>query len=338
MSNLDRIRVGIVGCGYQGGILAKAVAKTQSFQFIACSDPDLAAAHKVVSASGDSNVYASVEEMLDKNTLDVIFVATPHHLLCPVTLMAIRAGKHVLVEKPIGLIEAEAIQIEKAAAKAGVCCEAGYSFRYLPAWQRVYELLQTGAVGEIQAVSGVFSLPPMQTGWKATPETGGGPLLFLGSHLIDQILWYISDAPVSVYASVTHRNDTKAEETAVFQMRFANGAIAQCISSQASPSLLYGLNIHGRDGRISLNPVGFLEQEIVVSSTRLPEFKEPTTIRLPLTDDIRMVKHVAQLEAFAAAIRERCQPPITVSDGRQVLKVIDAVFKSGQTGQPVHLA
>lgn len=107
MSNLDRIRVGIVGCGYQGGILAKAVAKTQSFQFIACSDPDLAAAQKVVSASGDSNVYASVEEMLDKNMLDVIFVATPHHLLCPVTLMAIRAGKHVLVEKPIGLIEAE---------------------------------------------------------------------------------------------------------------------------------------------------------------------------------------------------------------------------------------
>ncbi len=337
MSNSDRLRVGIVGCGYQGGILAKAVAKTKSFQVVACTDPDQEVANKVTAESGNAGIYASIEAMLDKGNLDVVFVATPHHLLCPMTLTAIRAGKHVLIEKPIGLIEAEAVQIEKAAAKAAVCCEAGYSFRYLPAWLRVHELLNAGAIGEIVTIMGTFLLPPMLAGWTATPETGGGPLLFLGSHLIDQILWYIGAEPVEVYASVTRRADTKADETSAFQIRFSNGVIAQCVVSQASASMHYGLNIYGRAGRISLNTVGFLEQEIVVQSVVLPEYAQPTPIRLPLADDIRMVKHVAQLEAFAEAIREKHSPPITVCDGRKVLKVIDAVFRSGETGKPVQL-
>ena len=339
MNNEQSLRVGIVGCGYQGDILAKAVRKAQSFQVVACADPDRDTANKLASSfdSGSVTAHASVEQLLENSAVDVVFVATPHHLLAPVSLTAIRAGKHVLGEKPIGLIEAEAIQIEKAAAKAGVCVEAGYSFRYLPAWQRVHELLQAHAIGEIVALAGVISLPPLLKGWKATPETGGGPLLFLGSHLIDQILWYIGADPIEVFASVARRADTKADDTSTFQMRFANGATAQCVVSQTSPSLYYGLNIYGRAGRISLNTVGFLEHEIVIQSTAVPEYAQPTAIRLPLADDPRMVKHVAQLEAFAQAIREKREPPITVADGRKALKVIDAVFRSGECGQPVQL-
>ena len=339
MSTPNRLRVGIVGCGYQGGILTQAVAKTLSWQLVACADPNAEAAHELAKQAGNAEAYASVEEMLDKCPLDVVYVATPHHLLCPVALHAIRAGKHVMVEKPIGIIEAEAVQIEKAAAKAGVCVESGYSFRYIPIWQRVHELLRAGAVGQLLAITGVFARPPILDGWLSTPETGGGPLLYLGSHLIDQILWYVGEMPVEVCASVSYRADTRADETSVFQMRFPGGAIAQCIVSQASPTVLFDLlSIYGRDGHISLSPCGFLDFELTVSSNKLVEYAQEQKIRIPLADDVRMVKHVAQLEEYAQAIRDMRQPPITVADGRRVLRVIDAVFKSGQTGKPIQLA
>ena len=331
------LRVGIVGCGYQGGILAQAVSKSQSFKVVACADPDREAANKLATDSGSAAIFESVERLLAGSDVDVVFVATPHHLLAPTSLAAIRAGKHVLGEKPIGLTEAEAIQIEKAVARAQVCFEAGYSFRYLPAWQRVHELLTAGAVGEIVAMTGVFSLPAMSKGWKATPETGGGPLLFIGVHLIDQMLWYAKADAVEVFAHVSRRADTNADETSAFQIRFANGVEAQCIVSQTSPALVYKLDIFGRAGRISLNTVGGLDHEIVVQSAALSEFAQPTTIRPSLDGDIRMVKHGAQLAAFAATIREKREPPITVGDGRKVLKVFDAILRSGETGKPVQL-
>lgn len=337
MSNLDRLRVGIVGCGYQGGILAKAVGKTHSFVVTACADPNREAATKLATDLGDVAVFTSVEPLLEMGEVDVVFVATPHHQLTPVSLAAIRAGKHVLCEKPVGLIEVEATQIEKMVAKTGVCFEAGYSFRRLPAWQRVRELLLAGAVGEIIAINGVFSIPPMAADWSATPETGGGPLLFVGSHLIDQILWYMDADPVEVFAHVTRRADTKADETNTVQIRFSNGATAQCIVSQASPSSHYRLEIHGRAGRIILNTAGFLEHEIIIQSTALPEYAQPTPVRFTLADDPRMVKHVAQLEAFAQAIREKGAPCVTIADGRKVLRVIDAIFRSGESGHPMKL-
>jgi predicted dehydrogenase len=117
MSNTSAFRAGIVGCGYQGGILAKAAGKTTSFKVVACADPNREAAAKLAAEYGGLRSFDSIELLLAGSDVDVIFVATPHHLLAPATLTAIQAGKHVLVEKPVGLIEAEAIQIEKAAAK-----------------------------------------------------------------------------------------------------------------------------------------------------------------------------------------------------------------------------
>ena len=334
MGTLDQLRVGIVGCGYQGGILVKAALKTPALRVVACADPDREAARKLAADSGEATSHSSIEEMLAGAEVDIVFVATPHHLLCETALTAIRAGKPTLIEKPVGVIEAEAARIEKAAAEAGVFVEAGYSFRDLPAWRRAYELVRADTVGSILTITGSFTIPPMLNGWKAGPETGGGPLLYVGSHLIDQILWLVADTPVEVYASVTRRADTKADEISAFQIRFANSASAQYVVAQTTPALDYRLNILGRDGRITLNTVGFLDQEIVVQSSRVAEYAQPTTIHPALADDPRMVKHVAQLTRLTGAIRNGGQPFVALSTARMVLKVTDAVFRSGASGRP----
>ncbi len=330
------VRVGIVGCGYQGGIMAQAIGRTKNLQVTACADPDQTAAARVAGSAGNAAVYASVETMLQEATVDAIIIATSHDALYEAALAALRAGKHVLAEKPIGMDEKEAAQLEAAVGESGACFMAGYSFRYIAALQKVHELLQAGAVGEILTISGAIGIGPMSSGWRASPETGGGPLLYVGSHLIDLMLWYLQDDPVEVVAGVRYRADTHADETATFQIRFAQGAMAQGMVTQTATGLFNNLEIYGRQGRISLRGVGF-HYTIDIVSRALPAYTQPTTLHIPQIDDLRILMHLPQLAEFAQAIQECRQPAITVTEGRRVLKVLDAIIKSDRTGSPVRL-
>jgi len=338
MENQTPLRVGIIGCGYQGGILARTVVMGNAWRVVACADPDQAAAARVAAIAGGAAVYASTEDLLQGADVDAVFVATSHDALYECALAAIQAGKHVMAEKPIGIDEKEAVQLEEAVARAGICFMSGYSFRYIAAWQKVAELLHAGAVGEIQAMIGAIGIGPMSAGWRASLDTGGGPMLYVGTHLVDQMLWYMGDEPVEVSANIRYRADTRADETTTFEIRFSRGAAAQGMATQTSHAGLYSnLDIYGRQGRINLRGVGFT-YSIEVVSAALPAYSQPTTIHLPQVEDLRMVMHRPQLAEFAQAIWERRQPSCTVSDGRRVLKVLDAFTRSARTGQPVRLA
>ncbi len=331
MDSHDRMRVGIVGCGYQGRLLAEAIAKTKRLRVAACADPVKDSAAAVAALAGHSEVYASADDLLDKSEVDAILIATPHHVLHEIALAAIGRGKHVLAEKPIAMNEQEAARIEAAAAQAGICYMAGYSLRFFVAQKRVYELLAAGVVGEIQAVTAGIGTGPLGD-WLARAEMGGGALLYLGSHLVNEILWFVQDDPIQVTADVRHRPDTGTDETSAFQIRFAGGAVAQCLVTQAVEGWFDFVNIYGREGRIGLASSNWLRYEISVASTAVPAYAEPTTICPSLWGDPIMMMLVSEVEEFAAAIQENRQPAITAADGRQVLKVLDAVVESGRTG------
>lgn len=338
MSNRARMKMGIVGCGYHGTNMARACAHSAAWQVAACADPNTEAAQKLATEMHTPAVFDSIDALLANSDVQAVIVAVPHHLLCPITLTAIHAGKHVLVEKPVGLIEAEVAQLERAAEKAGVVVEAGYSFRRLPGWAKAKAMIDAGAIGEITAVMGIFTSEPLNEGWAAAPDTGGGPLLFFGSHLIDQIVWYMNDAPVEVFAHMTHRADTKADDVTSLQIVFARGAVAQCLISQAGPAFSNSLDVFGRAGRINIRPVGFLDYAVDVESAVLPEYAKTTRLHTPYTVDPRIVMHVPQVDAFAAAIREGKTPATTMAEARIVLSVIDAAFKSAKSGAPVRLS
>lgn len=336
MTNPSQLRVGIVGCGYQGSVLAHTIRESNLMQLMACADPDTAAAERVTGGGGATSVFASVTELLAGSTVDAVLVATSHDALFECSLAAIEAGKHVLAEKPIGMDEREAAQLEDAVERAGVCFMAGYSFRYIPAWQRVHELLQAGVVGEIHTVTGSIGIGPMSSGWRADPASGGGPSLYVGSHLVDQALWYVGDDPIEVDANIRYRPDTHAEETALFRIHFGRGAVAQGMVTQAAAGFFHDLDIWGRQGRLSLHSTG-LAYSVEVVSDVFPSYAKPATIRFPQVEDLRVQKHRAQFAEFVQAIGERRQPACTVSDGRRALKVLDAITKAGRTGQIVRL-
>lgn len=335
MTTQSRLRVGIVGCGYQGNNLARTIAHTRSMQLAACADTERAAAARLAAEHGGPPAFSSVEEMLAGSELDVVLVVTPHHVLHPVALAAVKAGKHVMVEKPVGINAQQVRALEEAVQQAGVLCLAGYSFRSFPALQFVRELVDGGVVGEIQAVLGSIGFGPLSSGWPASPEMGGGPLLYVGSHLVDEVLWLVGDDPTEVFADVRTRADTGVDETSAFQIAFAHGVTAQCLATQAVDGFFNHLEIVGRDGRIGVRGASFLNYTVEVISKNQPAYSQPTTLRPAWTGDARVAMHLPQLEEFARAIREGSPPAVTLAEARRVMEVLDAVFEGGRTGKVV---
>jgi predicted dehydrogenase len=339
MMDEDRgpVRIGIVGCGYQGRLLAQAIAMTGGLRVTACADPVQESACAVAALAGHSEVYASVDELLARGQVDAVVIATPHNMLCGAALAAIRAGKHVLAEKPIAVNERQAATLEEAATRASVCYMSGYSLRFFVAQRQVYELLEAGVVGEIQAITAGIGAGQL-SGWFADPESGGGALQYLGSHLVDEILWYADDDPVAVFADVRSRADTGVDETSAFQIRFAGGTVAQCLVTQAAGHWFDFVNIYGREGSICLSASNWLRYEVTVTSQVMAAYAEPVTIKPRLRGDPIMMMLVPEVEEFAAAIQGDRRPAVTATAGRRVLKVLDAVVESGRTGRPVTIS
>ena len=335
----DRLRIGIAGCGYQGGRMMQTIARLKSMTVVACADPDMERASTLAARAGNAAPYSSVDDMLADAQLDAVIVATSHDALAEVSLVVAQAGLHVLAEKPAAMSVAELAPVKKAVAEAGVCYMAGYSFRYVAALQQVHDLLAAGAVGEIVAIHGSIGTAPLDAGWLSSLSTGGGPLFYIGSHLIDEVLWFVQDDPVEVYANVRYRADTGADETSAIELGFAKGATAQLMVTQTSNWFINNVDIYGRDGRISLRGFGFLDYEITAVSKTLPQYTTLTVIRPAVApgEERIIMMHMPQLEEFAAAIRERRQPVMDIRVGRRVLQVIDGIYASDRSGQVVSI-
>ncbi len=332
----DLLRVGLAGCGYQGHCLATALGRTTTFSLVACADPDQEAAATVAALSPRTRPFSSVEALLEATSLDALLVATPHHLLRPVSLAALRAGKHVLAEKPCGLDEQEAAAVQQEARRADVRYMAGYSCRF-SLGRHVHDLLAAGAVGDIQAITGTMGCGPLNEGWAATAETGGGPLLFLGSHLVDLVLWFMDDEPVGASGRVRRRAGSDVDETSAFQIYFSRGPVAQCLVTQAASTFFFTVDIHGRAGRIVLRGSGWSQFEIEVSSTVDAAFSEPVVTRPGPRDDHISTMLVPELEEFASAISDRREPSVGATDARRVLRVLDAVVAADRSGASVRI-
>jgi predicted dehydrogenase len=334
MGDQQQLRVGLVGCGLHGTNLAQAVARSSSLQLVACADPDESAARRAAGAAASASVHNSAESLLQRAAVDAVLVATPHDELARSCLAAIRAGKHVMVEKPMAMDDAQAREVESAAAAAGVNCMVGYSLRFSTG-KYVHELIAAGHIGDVHAVTGAIGIPPMNRGWMSTTEHGGGPLLYVGCHVVDFVFWFTGDAPLSVYAEVRRRADTGTDELSGIQIKLANGGLAQLLVSQTRPAFAYQMHVYGGTGDIGLRGRNLFQAELEVFSSSTPEYREPTTIRPVLRGDAITTMLVPELEEFAQSIAERRAPAITTEDGRRVLQVLDAVGESARRGEPV---
>ena len=335
--DVELLRTAVVGCGYHGTALAQAVVRTNELQLVACVDPDPIARQAVAAVAEGLSSFETVADLLAAEDVDAVLIATTHDALAPTALAAIRAGKHVMVEKPMALNEDQAREVEFAAASAGVTCMVGYSFRYGMA-QHVQQLLAQDVIGDVRAVTGAIATGEMDKGWVARADSGGGPLLYVGCHLIDLCLWFMGEEPTNVSATVHDRPDTGVDEASAITLGFSGKRLAQFLVTQQAPGFFYDLRIIGGSGLIGLRGRNFVQFDVEVQSETHPAYRDPTIIRPAMQGDHITTMLVPELAEFAAAIAEGRTPAITATDGRKVLRVIDAARHSSHTRRPVELA
>lgn len=320
------LRFGLIGCGQQGRQLAAALRRVPAAHLVACSDPDPAALNAVPGARVTR--FADSRAMLETATLDAVIVAAPHRFLASAALAGVTCGKHVFCEKPLAPSAAEAHAVVTAARHHGVNLMVGYVQRFDPLRQRMKQLLDRSACGDLAYVIAGKGGPPL-SGWQQSRANGGGQLLWVGSHLVDQLHWLLGRRVERVFAEIQRTTADATDMTSVVTLRFNGGLLAHFDCSQAAADVYDFVEAVGSAGRVRADwrPRYRLEvQSARAHADPAPRARAPHSLARAC---------IAELNEFAASIRESRPPSVTGDDALRVLEVLDAIALSAERHQPV---
>jgi len=341
-----RVKLGLIGCGAQGRYLSEAAAVTEAVEFTACADVKAESAEMAAREFGYERTYSNYCEILAEADLEAVIVATTHAQLHPCALAALQGGKHALVEKPMALRAADGRELVEAARAAGVNLMVGYSLRFMPPRILMKRLLDQGAIGEVRQVLAGQCIGVMG-GWLGDPAQGGGPLYYIGTHALDQILWVVGQPAERVSAEMNRAEPGGCETEAMVNIRFQGGALGQLVTSQTFGGRYGWLDVLGTAGRLRAqweSDVLTVQSTIVDEYRNLTEITVPPTAYLPtpgatararLSGSAYIRTWANELTEFVNSIREARPPSVSGEDGVRVLEVLDAAFESQRTGEMV---
>lgn len=254
------LRVGVVGCGLIGRRRAEEAARHEATRCIVVADPDVAAASALAADVG-ARIAADWRDVVADGDVDVVCAATPNGLLAEIAIAALRAGKHVLLEKPMGRNVHEARAIAAAAEAAGRRVKVGFNHRYHPAIARAHEELTAGTIGALinaRVRYGHGARPGYEREWRGSLElAGGGELTDQGVHVADLLHWFVG-VPESVYA-VTQTAVWplgELEDNAFAVLRYGGGRVASFHTSWTQWKNLFSLEVFGERGSLVVEGLG----------------------------------------------------------------------------------
>jgi predicted dehydrogenase len=320
------VRIGIVGCGLIGQKRAQALAGAT---LVACADADPARA-RALAARAPGARAAAPGEVVAAPDVDLVVVATPHHVLPELTLAAIRAGKHVLVEKPAARTAAELEPVIAEAARRDVRVRVGFNHRYHRAFRQARRLLDEGALGELMFVRARYGHGGRlgyEKEWRADARlSGGGELIDQGVHLIDLARWVLGDFPHVGGVAPTCYWDMKVDDNAFMMLRTARGQVAWLHASATEWKNLFSMEIYGRGGKLQIDGLGgSYGTERLTFYRMLPEMGPPETTawEYPMADD----SWAAELAEFLEDIRLGRAPAASLADAHAALVVVERIYQ-----------
>ena len=257
----EKLRIGIIGCGgIANGKHMPALAKIDRVEMVAFCDEKVIRAEKAAAEYGTcgSKVYSDYNELLKDESIDVVHVLTPNNMHCPVTVAALKAGKHVMCEKPMAKTYAEAKLMYETALETGKKLTIGYQNRYRNDSLYLKKLCEQDELGEIYYARALAVRRRGVPTWGVfidEEKQGGGPLIDIGTHALDLTLWMMDNyepqmAVGSVYRKLADTENAAnssgpwdpkkftTEDSAFGFIRMKNGATIWLESSWALNTLL----------------------------------------------------------------------------------------------------
>lgn len=343
---MKRLRMGVVGLGMGRGH-ARGYHSHPQADLVAIADPDEGRLAEVQEELGVPQTYTDAETMLRDEELDAVSIAVPNVYHAPLTIAALQRGLHVLCEKPPAMTVAESQEMVDAATAAQRNLMINFSFRFTDAAYALKEQVDAGVVGDIYFGRSVWHRRrgiPRFGGWFGIKEmSGGGPLIDLGVHRLDLALWLMGyPEPVAVtgstYDPIARRlaaeagKDYSVEDLACGLIKFANGATLILEASWALHQRErehMTTNLYGeRGGLVHRNVEGGYDFEAeIITDEAGGQFSK----RL----DGRTTPTPSSYHEFVDSILEERAPLATGAQGVKVMKILEGIYKSAETGSEV---
>jgi predicted dehydrogenase len=318
----EPLRWGLIGTGLIAGVFARDLELTDSGRVVAVGSRTLEAATRFADRFAIPNRHASYQSLVDDPEVDVVYVATPHPMHRDDALLALRAGKPALVEKPFTMDAQEAREVVAAARSAGLFLMEAMWTRFLPHIAQVRRLLAEGVLGEIVSVSadhGQWFERDAQTRF-FSPALGGGALLDLGVYTVSFASMVLGTPDRIVAIDEPAFTGVDGQTSMLFSYPSGAQAVLNCTVCAKSPTR--GA-IVGTEGRIEIDGDDFYAPN---SFTLIPRVGDPTRFEIP--HEGHGLRH--QADEVARCIREGLieSPLLPLDETVSIMETLDAVRAS----------
>jgi predicted dehydrogenase len=343
---MQTVGLGMIGSGFMGLTYCEVAARHAQ----ACRLSAVTGGRRAAQLASDYGVpcAATVDELLARDDVDAVVLATPDQDRLELTKKAAAAGKHVLAEKPMAPTVAECDQMIAACEAADVNLAVVKTERFRKITRKAKELIDDGVLGPIQMLRTVSAFPlPLarqlfdERKWMLDPR-GGGLFMGMASHNSDFLRWLTGRNAVKLFAQATTFSEIPAANLSVMaQIEFEGGIMAQMwttaeLPSPSLPSSEVRFQVFGRDAMIDLENFEYLDLgkgdkwERIYTPERFDYLKEPKS-------PIRLFPHIGVIQEFVDSIRERRPPAVGGAAGRAAVEMCEACLISARTGAAVTL-
>jgi predicted dehydrogenase len=322
---METVRWGIIGCGdvceRKSG---PALYQTTGSELVAVMRRDRAKAEAFAERHGAKRAYDTVDALLADPDVNAVYIATPPYLHAEQTFLAARAGKHILVEKPMAMNTAECEEMVSVCKDAGVPLHVAYYRRFYPKFIQAKTLLEEQSIGTLLGAHLLMTMTSATTGWRVEPAiSGGGHFVDVGSHRLDMLLHLLGDV-AEVHGFAENRlGRHQAENDVALTLKMKNGILASAqFHFQTTPARDI-LEIYGSDGTITLDP--FDGDEIIVRKGN----EKPAIYSFPTPSPV----HLPFIQALVDVYNGSPITHITGEEGTKTTSLIDAALSQFRTNR-----
>jgi predicted dehydrogenase len=333
-------RFAVIGTGLWGGMHAKVYRDHPGAELAAVCDLDGERARAVAADCGAPKAYTDWRDVAADGSIDAVSVVTPDFAHADIVIACARAGKHVLVEKPMAMTVPECEQMIQAAKAGGAKLMVDFHNRWNPPFHLAHGAIRRGEIGQPRfaycRLSNTTYVPLKMLSWAAKSSS----LWFLGSHTIDIVCWLLGEWPQRVY-SVSRREVLKklgVDAPDFFQsiLEFPSGAVATVentwILPESFPTVVESVcELIGTEGRIDVDT----HTSDTLRVTKKDGRRYQDVLGAPVVFDRQLGFTIESIKHFADCVIQDKTPLIPAEDGLEVTRIACAIEQSAATGQPV---
>lgn len=323
----NTIKVAQIGAGSFGKKRAESVQQCEKAELLAIADANPETAAKAAEALGIKHL--NLEDVLQSSEIDVVTIATPNAHHAELACSALRAGKHVLCEKPVARNAEEALDILKASNETGKKVKVGSNHRYFSSVMKARQIVDSGYIGKVVSFNGRIGHngERIKGSWFWDKEqSGGGAILDNGCHLLDIARWFMGDfVKGSGLTSNVYWKDAEVEDTATGVFATEDGRVATINASWRLLSGYFHFELNGEKGYVTVDGRFDTHGGDRVFVRNLEDGGEIQSFDF---GHVRPESYKLELEEFFQALKEGRSPDPSAEDGYKIMKMVEAIYST----------